>query len=122
MLFVRTDVEARSTTMSRMDRWIIVGGGASGLAAAFFLRQRGIDSVIVEKDATIGGRMGTVDLGDRSLDCGGKNIGRRYKLFREFAASLGTHPFEYFGLNSSQVIDGKIRTFDANARWRTMFD
>jgi oxygen-dependent protoporphyrinogen oxidase len=64
--------------------------------------------------------MGTVRLGERTLDCGGKNIGRQYTLFRTFAASLGHHPFEYFGLNSSQVIDGRLETFDAGARWRTM--
>ena len=108
--------------VSRMhtDRWIIVGGGASGLAAAYFLRQHGIDSVIVERDGAIGGRMGTVRVGDRVLDAGGKNIGRRYRLFRQFAASLGAHPLEPFGLNSSQIVGGRVRTFDAGARWRTM--
>ena len=106
--------------MPRMDRWIVVGGGASGLASAFFLKQLGIDAVIVERDGSIGGRMGTVRLGDRSFDCGGKNIGRQYTLFRQFAASLGTHPLEHFGLHSSQAVNGSIRTFDGGARWRTM--
>jgi protoporphyrinogen/coproporphyrinogen III oxidase len=106
----------------RSDRWIIVGGGASGLAAAFFLRQQGIDSLIVERDGMPGGRMGTVQLGDRRLDCGGKNIGKRYTLFHRFAASLGSYPFEYFGLNSSQVIDGTVKTVDASKRWRTLLD
>ena len=108
--------------MSQSDRWIIVGGGASGLAAAFFLEQRGLESTIVERDCMLGGRMGTVKLGDRALDCGGKNIGKKYKLFRQFAASIGTYPFEYFGLNSSQVIDGKVKTFEGRARWRTLVD
>ena len=98
--------------------WIIVGGGASGLATAFFLRQQGQASIVIERAAALGGRMGTVRLGDRSLDCGGKNIGRRYTLFRRFAASLGTHPLEYFGLNSSQAIDGRLKTLDGGARWR----
>src|SRR5215510_8052445 len=106
--------------MSRIDPWIIVGGGASGLASAFFLKQFGIDSVIVERAGAIGGRMGTVRLGDRWLDCGGKNIGRQYMLFRQFAASLGAHPLEHFGLNSSQAVNGSVRTFDGGARWRTM--
>ena len=106
--------------MFRANPWIIVGGGASGLATAFFLRRFGLDSVIVERGSSLGGRMGTVRLGDRALDCGGKNIGRQYTLFRTFAASLGNHPLEHFGLNSSQVIDGRLETFDAAARWRTM--
>ena len=106
--------------MSQTERWIVVGAGASGLATAFFLRQIGLDSVIIERDAAPGGRIGSVQLGGRSLDSGGKNIGRRYTLFRQFASSLGTHRFEYFGLNSSQVVNGKLVTFDAGARWRTM--
>jgi oxygen-dependent protoporphyrinogen oxidase len=81
-----------------------------------------MSSEIVERDGTVGGRMGTVKLGGRSLDCGGKNIGKRYRLFRRFAASLGDHPFEHFGLNSSQVLNGKIQTFDSNARWRTLIE
>lgn len=105
---------------SKPERWIVVGSGASGLAAAFFLKQRGLDPVIVERDGSLGGRMGTVQLGNRQFDCGGKNIGRRYTLFRRFAASLGTHPLEYFGLNSSQVIDGHVKTLDAGARWRCL--
>jgi oxygen-dependent protoporphyrinogen oxidase len=108
--------------MAEPAPWIVVGGGASGLAAAWFLEQRGLRAVIVERDSALGGRMGTVQLGDRSLDCGGKNIGRRYHLFREFAASHGSHPFEYFGLNSSQVVDGRVKTFEGKARWRTMAD
>ena len=106
--------------MSARDRWIVVGGGASGLAAAFFLRQWGLNSVIIERSGVLGGRMATVQLGDRSLDCGGKNIGRRYALFRQFTDSLGTYPFEYFGLNSSQAIDGQVTTLEASARWRSM--
>src|SRR4029079_790886 len=105
--------------MSSSAPWIIVGGGASGLASAFFLKQLGLDSIIVER-RTVGGGMGTFRLGDRMLDCGGKNIGRHYTLFRRFAASLGSHPLEHFGLNSSQVVGGEGRTFDGTARWRTM--
>jgi len=106
--------------MSRIEPWIVVGGGASGLASAFFLKQLGLEALVIERDSAIGGRMGTVQLGDRTLDCGGKNIGRQYTLFRRFAASLGTHPFEHFGLNSSQRVNGRVRTFDGGARWRTL--
>ena len=34
---------------------IVVGGGASGLSAAAALKQQGIDSVVLEQDAQIGG-------------------------------------------------------------------
>ena len=90
------------------------------MATAFFLRRHGVDSEIVEKDDVIGGRMGALQLGDRWVDFGGKNLGKRYKLFREFVASLGPHEFEYFGLNSSQLRDGMIVTFDETRRWRSL--
>jgi putative flavoprotein involved in K+ transport len=36
-------------------RVVIVGGGASGLSAAGALARRGIESVVLEQDAAIGG-------------------------------------------------------------------
>lgn len=108
--------------MPENHRWIVVGGGASGMAAAFFLRQHGLDAEIIEKDSAIGGRMGALQLGGRRVDFGGKNVGRHYKLFREFVASLGQHEFEDFGLNSSQIRDGKIVTFDGARRWRSLVE
>ena len=66
--------------------------------------------------------MGWALLGDRVIDIGGKNIGRKYSLFREFTESMGDHPYEYFGVNSSQVRDGKIVTFDSKRRWRSMLN
>ena len=54
--------------MSRTNQWIVIGAGASGLAAAFFLKQHGMEPVIVERERSIGGRMGSVRLGERSLD------------------------------------------------------
>lgn len=107
--------------MSDEEQWIVVGGGVSGIAAAFFLRQHNIAAEIVEKDGALGGRMGASQIGERWIDLGGKNVGKRYKLFREFVASLGPHEFEDFGLNSSQVFDGKIVTFDASRRLRSLF-
>ena len=106
----------------RSDKWIVIGGGASGLATSFFLKQHGIDPEIIESQSAIGGRMGSVKLGNRLLDCGGKNIGRGYALFRRFAAALGPHPFENFGLNSSQARNGRLVTFDAQRRWRSILD
>ena len=34
---------------------VVVGGGASGLSAAAALKRKGIDSVVLERDAQIGG-------------------------------------------------------------------
>ena len=103
-------------------KWAVVGGGISGIAAAYFLRERGVNAEIIEKDATLGGRIGSGRIGPRSIDFGGKNIGRHYKLFRDFSRSLGDYTYEPFGINSSRVRNGKIVTLDSSRRFRSTFN
>jgi oxygen-dependent protoporphyrinogen oxidase len=102
------------------SRYAIVGGGVSGLAAAWYLQQRGAETHIFERDGALGGRVGSGLLGTRRLTLGGKNIGRRYCRFRAFAHSHGEHPYEPFGISSSRVLDGRLLTFDSTARARTL--
>ena len=95
----------------------VVGGGAAGLAAAYYLRRQGHRVELIERSPYLGGRMATATLGTRKIALGGKNIGRRYALFREFVRDMGDQPFEYFGLNSSRIRDGRIVTLDGERRW-----
>jgi len=104
------------------DPFVVVGGGVSGIAAAHYLHQHGVDTEILEASRRLGGRIGSCQLGDRWLDFGGKNIGRHYHLFRRFTAAMGDNPYEFFGINSSQVRDGEIVTFDSSRRWRGMLE
>ncbi|WP_218081139.1 FAD-dependent oxidoreductase [Anthocerotibacter panamensis] len=101
------------------ELYAVVGGGASGIAAAYFLRQQGIAAEVIEQDESLGGRTGTLQLGERSVAMGGKNIGRQYTLFRQFTQAMGDNPYEFFGLNSSQVRDGKLITIDGSRRVRS---
>ncbi|HEX4953011.1 MAG TPA: FAD-dependent oxidoreductase [Thermoanaerobaculia bacterium] len=100
----------------------VVGGGISGIAASYSLRRRGIASEILEQSDVLGGRIGSARLGERLVDLGGKNIGRRYHRFRQFVAACGDNPYEYFGINSSQVRDGRMVTFDSRRRWASLLD
>ena len=100
----------------------IVGGGISGIAVSYLLRRRGIASELLEQSDSLGGRIGSCKLGERLLDFGGKNIGRRYRRFREFTAACGDNPYEYFGINFSQVRDGRIVTFDSRRRWSSLLE
>ncbi len=97
-------------------RYAIVGGGVSGLATAWYLQGRGAATHIFEGEAELGGRAISGELGGRLLTLGGKNIGRSYTRFRTFASSLGDHRFEYFGINSSRVVEGQMVTFDSQHR------
>ncbi|MEV0248882.1 FAD-dependent oxidoreductase [Nocardia sp. NPDC050712] len=93
-------------------RYAVVGGGMSGLAAAYHLEQAGHQVDLFERDARLGGRCGPDLLGDRPIMVGGKNIGRRYHEVRAFLAAAGADRYEPFGINSSQVIDDKLVTLD----------
>ncbi|KAK4405923.1 Protoporphyrinogen oxidase 2 [Sesamum angolense] len=55
--------------MSRM-RVAVVGGGVSGLAAAYVLAKDGAEVVVYEKEDALGGRAKTVDIGGTLLDLG----------------------------------------------------
>ncbi len=94
----------------------VIGGGISGIAATFYLRQYGFKPLLIEKDSLLGGRLGLATLGDKHIEMGGKNIGRRYAEFRKFAASLGHDRYEFFGINSSRVSNGKLLTVKSEDR------
>jgi protoporphyrinogen/coproporphyrinogen III oxidase len=101
-------------------RYAVVGGGLSGLAAAWYLQRRGAETHLIERDRALGGRAGSGQLGERAVTLGGKNIGQGYRRFRDFTQSLGEHPYEHFGINSSRVLDGRLLTFDSEARGRML--
>lgn len=99
----------------------IIGGGISGIAAAFFAGRQGLSVDLYEADQQLGGRIGCTDLDGRSVEFGGKNIGLRYRRFREFAQTLPNISFEEFGLNSSRAINGRVARFNKDgARLRTL--
>lgn len=103
-------------------RYAIVGGGISGLAAAWYLQRRGAETHIVERDRELGGRAASGELGSRSVTLGGKNIGRAYARFRAFTSDHGEHAYEPFGINSSRVLDGRLIRFDSGHRARTLLE
>jgi oxygen-dependent protoporphyrinogen oxidase len=91
-----------------MKKVAVIGGGISGIAAAHYLKKGGFSVDLYESGSRIGGRIGSEQMQGRWLDFGGKNIGRKYRRFREFVGQTGDFPFEYFGFNTSQVVGGKV--------------
>ena len=91
-----------------MKNIAIVGGGVSGIAAAHYARRLGWKIDLYEAEAQIGGRIGCTRLLGRDIEFGGKNIGLRYRRFREFASGVGNTSYEAFGLNSSREIGGRV--------------
>jgi protoporphyrinogen/coproporphyrinogen III oxidase len=101
--------------------YAVVGGGASGIAVTYYLQQQGINVDLIESNDYLGGRMASCQLGERQVAMGGKNIGKGYHLFRQFTQAMGDNPYEFFGLNSSQIRNGKIVTVDGSRRWLGIF-
>jgi len=97
-------------------RIAVIGSGISGIAAAYFLHKKNYNVEIIESDSKIGGRAGSIQLHDKLIDIGGKNIGRKYTLFRQFINEMGNHELEFFGINSSTVQNGKLFTIDSEKK------
>ncbi|MFC6010868.1 FAD-dependent oxidoreductase [Nocardia lasii] len=99
-------------TTASAKRYAVVGGGMSGIGAAYTLHRAGHAVELLEQDAVLGGRCGFDTLGGRPIMLGGKNIGRHYQQLREFIAASGERAYEPFGINSSQILDGELVTLD----------
>ena len=109
------------TAQDRMgQRVAVVGGGVSGLVTAYRLDQLGFEVELLERDSVLGGRTGVDTLGDRPVMMGGKNIGKRYTVFREFVEAHGGGSWQPFGINASRVKDGKVVTIDSTRRGNTI--
>ena len=94
-------------------RLAVVGGGVAGIGAAYHLHTAGCQVDLIERDDVLGGRFGVDRLGDRPVMMGGKNIGRSYTELRGFLAAMKADGFEYFGVNTSRIINGELITFDS---------
>ena len=105
-----------------MSKVAIIGSGISGIAAAYYLLKKGYEIDLIESSSDIGGRIGSVQWGEKWVDFGGKNIGYNYKLFREFVADQGDFHYEYFGVNTSKVVAGKIVTINREKNLKSLLN
>lgn len=103
-------------------RICVVGGGMSGIAAAYFIAKQGIEVELLEAETRLGGRVGCDRLGDKLIEFGGKNIGRDYRLFRQFVNDMGKFEYEFFGINTSTVANGKIHEIRSERPLRSLIN
>ena len=66
----KKSMNAAATNIANTGKVIVIGGGAAGLGAAWTLKQRGVDVVLLEADARAGGRLGGDRVDGFSLDQG----------------------------------------------------
>ncbi|MEL6302509.1 MAG: 1-hydroxycarotenoid 3,4-desaturase CrtD [Pseudomonadota bacterium] len=73
---------------------IVVGGGISGLTAAFDLAHRGVRVTLLEQHAAPGGKMRQIEIGEHKIDSGPTVFTMRWifeDLFREAGLDLEDH-------------------------------
>jgi protoporphyrinogen/coproporphyrinogen III oxidase len=68
---------------------VIVGGGISGLAAAYFLSKRGIRATLIEKDGRLGGLIRTDRVDGCDLEAGPDSFLAAKPELRDLAGELG---------------------------------
>ncbi|NUP88980.1 MAG: FAD-dependent oxidoreductase [Candidatus Sumerlaeia bacterium] len=64
------------------ERVVIIGAGAAGMAAAAALRERGVETTILERDARPGGRMATESFDGGLFDTGAQHFTARTPRFQ----------------------------------------
>jgi 1-hydroxycarotenoid 3,4-desaturase len=67
---------------------VIVGGGVGGLTSAALLAHEGLDVVVLERAAAVGGKMRRLSIGGRGIDAGPTVFTMRW-VFEEIFATLG---------------------------------
>ena len=72
-----------------MKKIVIVGGGISGLSAAYQLEIKGFDVTVVEASSSIGGKISTVKIDGISIDTGPDAFLVREPEMKELCSSLG---------------------------------
>jgi predicted NAD/FAD-binding protein len=92
----------------KTSRICIVGAGAAGLSAAYFLKARGYTNVtILEAAGRVGGKCRTVDFQGRSFDIGANYVTAAYAVVRRLARELGAAMYTESGtITASVAVDG----------------
>ena len=117
-----------------MPRVIVIGGGPAGLAAAYTLRQRGVEATILEAAGHAGGRMAGEVVDGFSISTGAQFFDGSYRTARRLAAELDvpTHALRLAGGAMSQYVTGGhlrrvtfanlllMRLYSPRAVWQTL--
>jgi oxygen-dependent protoporphyrinogen oxidase len=80
----------------------IIGGGISGLATAFYLKQHGISATLVEKSPRLGGLIRTDSVHGCQLEAGPDSYIATKPAVTQLAAELGNLNDEIIGSNDGQ--------------------
>ena len=87
----------------RNDRIIVVGGGVGGLVTAALLARNGVEVLLLERAATLGGKMRQVHPAGRAVDAGPTVLTMRW-VFEEIFSALGTTLDKHLKLTPADLL------------------
>jgi heterodisulfide reductase subunit A len=97
------------------DRVLVIGGGIAGIQAALDLVESGAKVTLVEKGATIGGKMAVLDKNFPTLDCS-------ICIEAPKMSEVGQHPnIELLRLAQVEAVEGEAGAFTVTIRQRADF-
>jgi monoamine oxidase len=78
-------------SLSKVKSAIVVGAGLSGLTAAYELEQIGFEVTVIEAKDRIGGRVGTLNMGEQHGEIGGEFIDGKtvHTYIHQYASQFG---------------------------------
>jgi 1-hydroxycarotenoid 3,4-desaturase len=85
------------------ERVVIVGAGVGGLAAAMLLAARGLDVTVVERAATVGGKLRTLGVGGRPADAG-PTVFTMAWVFQELFDQAGSDINDHLTLHAATTL------------------
>src|SRR5579872_1426285 len=92
------DGRRKSATPTKVEaaEYVVVGGGAAGLAAAWELKKAGKEFLIVESEPYLGGVMFNPSPEWRGIrySLGSTYFANKDSVYKEFLTDLGVHPVE----------------------------
>jgi len=98
------------TKLQSSSRICIVGAGAAGLSAAYYLKNRGYNAVtVLEAAGRVGGKCRTVEFEGRAFDVGANYVTAAYKEVRKLARKFGAQLYtESASTTATVMVDGTV--------------
>ena len=112
---LRNDRPLRAKSFDVNKRVLIIGGGVAGIQAALDCAEGGIQVVLVEREATIGGKMAKLDKTFPTIDCSACILGPKM-------VDVAQHPnITLYAKSEVEDISGYVGNFSIKIRKRATY-
>jgi len=98
------------------NKVIVIGAGAAGLSAAWYLQKAGFDVLVLEGSDRVGGRVHTIRKDGYILDLGADGNSTGYHTYLDLTREMGLeHAMSWMPGTVGTIVDGKVRYMDPSS-------